>query len=113
MKLSPLNIRRLNNFRSNSRGWYSLWIFILLFFLSLFAEFISNDKPLLIKYENKFLFPILISYQEVYFDGDFETEADYKDPYVQELINNKGWMVWPIIPYSYDTIIRDLNSPVP
>tara|TARA_Y100000590_G_scaffold75748_1_gene83758 strand:+ start:21664 stop:22698 length:1035 start_codon:yes stop_codon:yes gene_type:complete len=113
MKLSPLNIRRLSNFRSNSRGWYSLWIFILLFFLSLFAEFISNDKPLLIKYENKFLFPILISYQEVYFDGDFETEADYKDPYVQELINNKGWMVWPIIPYSYDTIIRDLNSPVP
>ncbi len=113
MKLSPLNIRRLNNFRSNLRGWYSLWIFILLFFLSLFAEFISNDKPLLIKYENKFLFPILISYQEVYFDGDFETEADYKDPYVQELINNKGWMVWPIIPYSYDTIIRDLNSPVP
>ena len=113
LSLSPLNIRRLNNFRSNKRGLYSLWIFSFLFIVSLFADFISNDKPLLIKYKNKYLFPVFIEYQEIYFEGDFETEADYRDPFVKDLINRNGWMVWPIIPYSYDTIIRDLNTPVP
>lgn len=113
MNLSPLNIRRLENFKSNKRGLYSFWIFTFLILISLFADFISNDKPLLIKYNDKFLFPIIIEYEETYFGGDFETEADYKDPFVKDLINNKGWMVWPIIPYSYDTIIRDLNVPVP
>ena len=112
-KLSALNIRRLKNFRSNIRGWYSFWIFILLFITSLSADFISNDKPLLIKYNEEYLFPIFNNYQEIYFGGDFETEADYRDPYVQDLINTKGWMVWPINPYSYDTIIRDLKVPVP
>ena len=113
IKLSPLNIRRLKNFNSNRRGFYSFWIFILLLILSLFADFIANDKPLIIKYENKILFPIFKTYQETYFNGDFETEADYRDPYVKNLINEKGWMVWPIIPYSFDTIIRDLEVPVP
>ena len=109
IKLSPLNRRRLKNFNSNRRGFYSFWIFILLLILSLFADFIANDKPLIIKYENKILFPIFKTYQETYFNGDFETE----DPYVKNLINEKGWMVWPIIPYSFDTIIRDLEVPVP
>ncbi len=113
LKLSPINSRRIKNFKSNKRGLYSFWIFITLLILSLFADFISNDKPLIIKYEDKILFPILKIYEETYFDGDFETEADYKDPFVQDLINNKGWMIWPVIPYSYDTIIRDLNIPVP
>ena len=113
LKLSTLNIRRLKNFRSNIRGWYSFWIFVLLFIISLSADFISNDKPLLIKYNEEYLFPIFNNYQEIYFGGDFETEADYRDPYVQDLINSRGWMIWPIIPYSYDTIIRDLNVPVP
>ncbi|PPR41059.1 MAG: Inner membrane ABC transporter permease protein YejE [Alphaproteobacteria bacterium MarineAlpha5_Bin12] len=113
IKLSPLNRRRLKNFNSNRRGFYSFWIFILLLILSLFADFIANDKPLIIKYENKILFPIFKTYQETYFNGDFETEADYRDPYVKNLINEKGWMVWPIIPYSFDTIIRDLEIPVP
>ena len=113
IKLSPLNRRRLKNFNSNRRGFYSFWIFILLLILSLFADFIANDKPLIIKYENKILFPIFKTYQETYFNGDFETEADYRDPYVKNLINEKGWMVWPIIPYSFDTIIRDLEVPVP
>ena len=112
-KLSALNIRRLKNFRSNIRGWYSFWLFILLFITSLSADFISNDKPLLIKYNEEYLFPIFNNYQEIYFGGDFETEADYKDPFVQELINKNGWIVWPIIPYSYNTIIKDLNKPAP
>ena len=113
IKLSPLNKRRLSNFKSNKRGLFSFWMFFFLLIISLFADFIANDKPLIIKYEKKILFPILIEYQETYFNGDFDTEADYRDPYVKELINNKGWMIWPIIPYSYDTIIRDLEIPVP
>ena len=111
--ISKLNQRRIYNFRSNKRGWYSFLIFIFLFFISLFANFISNDKPLLIKFEERLYFPILYSYPETLFGGDFQTEADYRDPYVKNLINNNGWMVWPIIPYSYNTIIRDLDLPAP
>ena len=111
--LSPLNKRRLQNFKSNKRGWYSFWIFTFLFFISLFGDFIANDKPLLIKFDNHLYFPIFSSYPETIFGGDFETEADYSDPYVQNLIEEKGVMVWPIIPYSYDTIIRDLKVPAP
>ena len=111
--LSPLNKRRLQNFKSNKRGWYSFWIFIFLFFISLFGDFIANDKPLLIKFDSHFYFPIFSSYPETIFGGDFETEADYSDPYVQDLIKKNGIMIWPIIPYSYDTIIRDLEVPAP
>ena len=113
MILSPLNMRRLKNFKSNKRGWYSFWIFSALFLISLFADFIANEKPLLIKFNNKLYFPIIEEYPETHFGGDFETEADYRDPYVKKLINNKGWMIWPIIPYSYDTIIKDLEVPAP
>jgi len=113
MKLSPLNKRRYENFKTNKRGWYSFWIFTLLFLISFFADFVANDKPLLIKYENKIYWPIVVEYPETLFGGDFETEADYRDPYVKNLINNKGWMIWPIIPYSYDTIIRDLEVSAP
>ena len=111
--LSPLNQRRLHNFVSNKRGLYSFWIFFILFIISLFADFIANEKPLLIKYENKFYYPILQSYSETTFGGDFETEADYRDPFVKNLINNSGWMIMPIIPYKYNTIIRDIDSPAP
>ena len=113
MKLSPLNVRRFHNFKSNKRGWYSFWIFSFLFLISIFADFISNDKPLLINYENNYYFPILNIYSETTFGGDFETEADYRDPYVKGLIKNNGWMIMPLIPYTYDTIIRDLNVPAP
>ena len=113
MTLSPLNKRRLDNFKSNKRGCYSFWIFALLFLISIFANFIANDKPLLIKYNNQIYFPVIKEYSETMFGGDFETEADYRDPYVKELINNNGWMIWPIIPYSYDTIIRNLAVPAP
>ena len=110
MNLSPLNRRRFNNFKSNKRGWYSFWIFSILFLISIFANFIANDKPLIVKYNNELYFPIIYEYSETTFGGDFETEADFRDPYVKNLINNYGWMIWPIIPYSYDTIIRGINE---
>ncbi len=113
MELTKLNQRRINNFKANKRGFYSFCIFSTLFFISLFADFFANEKPLLVKYNDNFYFPILTYYSETAFGGDFETEADYKDPYVKNLINKKGWMIMPIIPYSYDTIIRDLSSPAP
>ena len=84
-----------------------------MFVISLFANFIANEKPLLIKYESNFYYPIFSFYSETTFGGDFETETDYKDPYVKSLINEKGWIIMPIIPYSYDTIIRDLSTPAP
>ena len=113
MHLSKLNKRRLDNFKKNKRGYYSFWVFSFLFIVSLFADFIANEKPLLIKYDSNFYYPIFSYYSETTFGGDFETEADYKDPFVKNLISEKGWMIMPIIPYSYNTIIRDLTSPAP
>ena len=113
MALSPLNQRRLHSFRANRRGWWSLWIFLLLFTLSLFAEFIANDKPLLVRYDGGWYSPVMREYAEITFGGEFATEADYRDPYVQGLINAKGWMIWPPIRYSYQTINYDLPVPAP
>jgi microcin C transport system permease protein len=112
-QLSPLTRRRLQNFRANTRGFWSLWIFLCLFVLSLFAEVIANDKPLLVKYDGQLYFPVLQAYPETTFGGIFDTETDYRDPAVAELINEQGWMVWPLIPYSYDTINYNLPVPAP
>ena len=112
-RISPINRRRLENFRANRRGYWSLWIFLFLFLNSLFAEFLANDKPIFIQYDGRFFFPILVSYPETIFGGDFETEAEYSDPEVQNLIGKKGWSIWPLIPYSYDTVIWDLPTPAP
>ena len=112
-RISPINRRRLLNFRANRRGYWSLWIFTFLFLISLFAEFLANDKPIFIQYDGQFFFPILVSYPETIFGGDFETEAEYSDPEVQELIGKKGWSIWPLIPYSYDTVILGLPTPAP
>jgi len=113
MGLSPLNARRLANFRANRRGVWSLWLFTVLLVVSLFAEVIANDKPLLISYAGRFYFPILVVYPETTFGGFFETEASYTDPEVKALIEAKGWMLWPPIPYSYDTVSHDLATPAP
>ena len=101
------------NFRSNRRGFWSLWIFLGLFTITLFAEFVANDKPLLVRYDSKFYFPIFYEYPETVFGGFLPTEADYRDPEVAELIRAKGWMVFTIVPYSYDTINYNLPVPAP
>jgi ABC-type microcin C transport system duplicated ATPase subunit YejF/ABC-type microcin C transport system permease subunit YejE len=113
MTLTPLNRRRLQNFRANRRGYFSLWIFTLLFVLTLGAELVANDRPLLIRYDGSFYFPFLELYPETTFGGEFPTEAEYRDTFVQELIETNGWMIWPPIRYSYDTINYDLNVPAP
>jgi microcin C transport system permease protein len=113
LKISPLTRRRLMNFRSNSRGFWSLWIFLGLFTITVFAEFVANDKPLLVRYDSKFYFPIFYEYPETVFGGFLPTEADYRDPEVAELIRAKGWMVFTIVPYSYDTINYNLPVPAP
>jgi len=111
--MSPITRRRLENFRRNRRGFWSLCLFLALFFVTLGAELISNDMPILVKYDGSYYAPVFVSYPETAFGGEFETEADYRDPFVAELINEKGWIIWPLIPYSYDTINFELTSPAP
>jgi microcin C transport system permease protein len=112
--LSPLNRRRLANFAANRRGFVSFWLFLGLFILSLLANFVANDKPLLVSYKGGLYVPVLESYAETAFGGEFETEADYRDPFLKELIAKEGgWTLWPLIAYSYDTINLDLPVPAP
>ncbi len=113
MALSPLTHRRISNFKANRRGYWSLWVFLALFGLSLFAEFLANDKPFLIWYDGSAYFPVLQSYPETTFGGEFPTAADYHDTYLREKISEKGWMIWPLIPYSYDTVAWNLPTPAP
>ncbi|CAH7191589.1 putative oligopeptide ABC transporter membrane subunit YejE [Vibrio chagasii] len=110
---NPLAEARWLRFKANKRGFISLWIFTILFGLSLFAEIIANDKPLLVSYDNQWFVPVINEYAETEFGGEFETEADYKDPYVIDLIEESGYIVWPIIPFSYDTINFDIAGAVP
>ena len=112
--LSPINRRRLKTFRANRRGYWSFWIFAVLFVVTLFAEFLANDKPFLVKHDGHYFVPVLFSYPETAFGGDFETEADYRDPYLLGLVRDKGgFILWPPIRYSYDTINRNLPTPAP
>lgn len=113
LRLGPLGRRRLASFKANRRGHVSLYLFLVLFGLSLVAELIANDRPLLVRYQGEFYFPVLSTYPETRFGGFLPTEADYRDPVVREMIEAEGWMVWPPIPYRYDTIIRDLPVPAP
>ena len=113
MRITPLTWRRLHNFRANRRGFWSLWIFLSIFLVTLFAEFIANDKPMLVRYDGAFYMPVLVSYPETTFGGEFPTEADYQDREVAAQIEAKGWMLWPPIRFSYDTIVRDLGRPAP
>ncbi|GAA6161652.1 MULTISPECIES: ABC transporter permease [Ruegeria] len=142
MALSPLNQRRWRNFRRNGRAFWSLIIFSILFGLSLFAEFIANDKPILLKYRGEFYTPIFNFYAETEFGGDFQTEAIYRDPEVMCLIDSggiedcfddpegiieqieagtyeadgfeRGWAIWPLIPYSFNTSVdRAGAAPLP
>lgn len=111
--LSPIQRRRLQSFRSNRRGYWSMWIFLVLFGLSLCAELIANDRPLAISYQGELLFPVLQEIPEERFGGFLPTEADYRDPFIREQIAANGWALWPPIPFSYDTINYGLEIPSP
>ncbi len=142
MALSPLNQRRWSNFKRNRRAFWSLIIFTITFGITLFAEVLANDKPILVSYRGELMTPVFKFYPETAFGGDFRTEADYKDPVVQCLIAtggvdfcldepedileqvaadtyvedgfDKGWAIWPLIPYSYDTPVdRAGAAPLP
>ena len=113
VRLSPLNARRLENFRANKRGFWSLWIFLAMFIVSLFAEVIANDKPVFVWFDGGLYTPIINAYPETAFGGEFKTEADYRDPFVADLIKAKGWMVWPMVRFSYDTVNLNLAGPAP
>ncbi|MGI6247212.1 MAG: ABC transporter permease [Pseudochelatococcus sp.] len=110
LRLSPLNRRRLRNFRANRRGFWSLWIFLALFFVTLGAEFIANDRPLVASYKGELLFPVLVDYPEEKFGG-FLARTDYRDPFIAGEIEANGWMVWPPVRFSYRT--HNLAIPVP
>ena len=111
--MSPITRRRIIQFRANRRGFWSLWIFLGIFLISLFAEGVANDKPLLVIFEDRLYFPVIETVLESEYGGEFATEAEYRDDYVRELIENKGSIHWPLIRYSYDTINYNLPSPAP
>lgn len=111
-KVTPLNLRRWQNFKANRRGYWSLWIFLFLFLFSMMAEFIANDKPVLISYKGELLTPIFVDYPEEKFGG-FLPVTDYRDPVNIEEIEANGWMLWPPIRYSYRTTNVDVPRPAP
>ncbi|MFA7430104.1 MAG: ABC transporter permease [Rhodospirillaceae bacterium] len=111
--MTPITRRRLQNFRANRRGFWSLWLFLALFILTMLAEVIANDRPLMVSFDGEMYFPVAEFVPETAFGGDFATEAEYRDPYVQDLIAEKGWILWPPIRFSYQTVNLDLPQPAP
>ncbi|GAB1410992.1 ABC transporter permease [Desulfovibrionales bacterium] len=111
--MNPVTRRRIQTFRANARAWWSVWIFLSIFAVSLCAECIANDRPLLVMYEGRLYAPVFVSYPETLFGGDFPTEADYRDPYIIDSISSKGWILWPLVRYSYQTINYNLPVPAP
>ncbi len=113
LPIRPLTRRRMDNFRANRRGFWSLWLFLTLFVFSLFAEFIANDKPILVKYDGAYYMPIFKFYPETAFGGEFPTQADFRDPYLRDKVEANGWVIWPIVRYSHRTINYELTVPAP
>lgn len=112
--MTPITRRRLDAFCRNRRGFWSLWIFLALFILSLGAELIANSKPILVSYHGSLYSPVFNNYSELEFGGEFDAPADFRDPFIQALIEDAdGWMLWPVIRYNYQTINYDLPSPAP
>lgn len=111
--MSPILAARIRRFKSNRLGYYSFWLFIIIFVLSLAANLIANDKPLLVGYQGSLYVPVLRDYPETTFGGVFETTAEYRDPAVQQLINKDGWMLWPLIPFADQTPNLELAVPLP
>lgn len=100
-------------FKKNKRAYVAFILFMLVFFISLCSEFISNDKPLIVKYKNKFYFPLAVSYTDEFWGGDFPTQADYRDAVVKQNIQDNGWLIMPPIPYSYNTVDYELTHATP
>ncbi|CAI3788128.1 Inner membrane ABC transporter permease protein YejE [Pseudomonas sp. MM227] len=114
MRLSPLARRRLDRFKQNRRGWWSLWLFLALFALTLGGELVANDKPLVLKYDGELYFPVFKRHTEQEFGGQLPFQADYRSDYVRQLIEGRGgWMLFPPIPFSADTPNYDLTQPAP
>jgi microcin C transport system permease protein len=113
MTLNPITSRRLQNFKNNKRGWISFWIFAILMLFTLPAEFIANDKPIVVSYKGEIFFPIFKQYEETTFGGTFETETDYTDPYIVEKIKSSGWILNPLVPFNHQTVSWDLPMPAP
>jgi len=114
--LSPINQRRWQNFRANRRGYWSLWIFLTLFILSLFAEFIANDRPILVSFKDQLYFPVVRDYRETDFlppEEAFLAAVDYRTALIQETIEADGWMLWPPIRYSYRSVNNEIPTPAP
>ena len=112
VKLSPLNRRRLENFRRNRRGYYAFWIFLALFFASMASELICNDRPLFVAYKGEWLFPVFVDYPGDKFGG-FEAVADYRDAFIADEIDAHGFMIWPPVRFANNTVKLDLPTPVP
>ena len=110
--LSPINARRWANFKANRRGYVSFWLFAVLFVVSLFAEFIANDRPIVASYKGEILYPVFVDYPEEKFGG-FLAVTDYRAPFVQDEIEANGWILWPPIRYSYQTINSEIPVPAP
>ena len=113
MTLTPLDRRRLDAFRRNRRGFWSLWIFLAIFAVTLVAELVANDRPILVRYDGALYMPVLRDYPEVTFGGDFLTYADYRDPYIAARIAAHGWALWPPIHFDYRAINYDAAAPNP
>ena len=105
--------RRLARFRANRRGWWSLWLLLALVLPTLPAEFLANDRPLLVRYDGEWYLPAFRDYPEMAFGGEFPTAADFRDPYVQDLVRAQGWMLWPPLRFSHDTVDYALPGPAP
>ncbi|MCG6121869.1 MAG: ABC transporter permease [Microvirga sp.] len=114
VRLTPINRRRLDNFKANKRGYWSFWIFLALFFLTLVAELIANDKPIVMSFKGEILFPIVTSYpEEKFIDDGFLPVTDYRDPFIAEAIAQDGWAIWPPIRFHHSTHNLSLPTPAP
>jgi microcin C transport system permease protein len=113
IKKNPINTDRWTRFKNNKRGYWSLWIFTGLFLLSLFAELWINDKPIMLSYQQHWYFPIVEDIPENQLGGDFDITTDYSDPYMIEQIEKEGWIIWPLVPFYYDTINFELTQSAP
>ena len=112
LNLSPINRRRMENFKANKRGYWSFWIFMVLFVLTMFAELLANDRPIVVSFKGEMLFPIFEDYPEAKFIEDgFLPVTDYREPIIKEAIAEHGWVIWPPIRFHYTT--HNLSLPVP